>query len=73
MCNLSQAIEDRGIAKGIEKSIEQDKAKGKFEEMLANIQSLMYKVSWTAEQAMDALKIPQKKRSQYLPKLKHLN
>ena len=69
MCNLSQAVEDKGIAKGIDIGIE----KGKFEERLANIQSLMYKVSWTAEQAMDALNIPQEERSQYLPKLKHLN
>ncbi len=44
-----------------------------FQATLANIPSLMYKVSWTAEQAMDALNIPQEERSQYLPKLKHLN
>ena len=77
MCNLSQAIEDKGIAKGIsigiEQGIEKGIEKGRFEERLANIQSLMYKVSWTAEQAMDALNIPQEERSQYLPKLKHLN
>ena len=81
MCNLSQAVEDKGIAKGIakgidigiEKGIEQGIEKGKFEATLSNIQSLMYKVSWTAEQAMDALNIPQEERSQYLPKLKHLN
>lgn len=77
MCNLSQAIEDKGIAKGIAKGIDigraEGKAEGKFEERLANIQSLMYKVNWTAEQAMDALNIPQEERSQYLPKLKHIN
>ncbi len=81
MCNLSQAVEDKGIAKGIakgidigiEKGIEQGIEKGKFEATLSNIQSLMYKVSWTAEQAMDALNIPQEERSQYLPKLKRLN
>ena len=85
MCNLSQAVEDKGIEKGIsigieqgiekgiEKGIEQGIEKGKFEATLSNIQSLMYKVSWTAEQAMDALNIPQEERSQYLPKLKHLN
>ena len=44
-----------------------------FQATLANIPNLMYKVSWTAEQAMDALNIPQEERSQYLPKLKHLN
>lgn len=73
MCNLSQAIEDKGIAKGIDIGIEKGIEKGRFEATLSNIQSLMYKVSWTAEQAMDALNIPQEERSQYLPKLKHLN
>ena len=69
MCNLSQAVEDKGIAKGISIGIKQ----GKFEERLSNIQSLITSLRLTAEQAMDALNIPQEERSQYLPKLKHLN
>lgn len=89
MCNLSQAIEDKGRElgkrEGIIIGIEQGRAEGKaegraegkaeatFQTTLANIQSLMYKVNWTAEQAMEALNIPQEERSQYLPKLKHLN
>ena len=58
-----------GIDIGIEKGIE----KGKTEERLANIQSLITKLSFSAEKAMDTLNIPQEERSQYLPKLKHLN
>ena len=77
MCNLSQAIEDRGRElgkrEGINIGIEQGRAEATFQTTLANIPSLMYKVSWTAEQAMDALNIPQEERGQYLPKLKHLN
>lgn len=69
MCNLSQAIEDKGIAKGIDIGIE----KGRFEATLSNIQSLITTLSLSAEQAMEALNIPQEERSQYLPKLKHLN
>ena len=81
MCNLSQAVEDKGIAKGIakgidigiEQGIEQGIEKGRFEERLSNIQSLITTLRLSAEQAMDALNIPQEERSQYLTKLKHLN
>lgn len=73
MCNLSQAIEDKGIAKGIDIGIKQGIEKGRFEATLSNIQTLITTLSLSAEQAMDALNIPQEERSQYLPKLKHLN
>jgi len=73
MCNLSQAIEDRGIAKGIEIGIEKGIEKGRLETTLANIHSLIATLGLSAEKAMDALNIPQEERSQYLPKLKHLN
>ena len=73
MCNLAQAIEDKGRELGRIEGMQKGIEKGKLETTLVNIQSLMYKVSWTAEQAMDALNIPQEERSQYLPKLKHLN
>ena len=73
MCNLSQAIEDKGIAKGIDIGIEKGIEKGRFEATLSNIQSLITTLSLSAEKAMDALNIPQEERSQYLPKLKHLN
>ena len=70
MCNLSQAIEDRGIiAKGIEKG----RAEATFQTTLANIQSLINTLSLSAEKAMDALNIPQDDRKQYLGHLKPLN
>lgn len=62
-----------GIEKGIEQGIEQGIEKGRFEERLSNIQSLITTLRLSAEQAMDALNIPQEERSQYLTKLKHLN
>lgn len=77
MCNLSQAIEDRGRElgkrEGINIGIEQGRAEATFQTTLANIQSLITTLRLSAEQAMDALNIPQDERSQYLPKLKHLN
>ena len=68
MCNLSQAIEDKGIAKGIEMG----RAEATFQTTLANIQSLINTLSLSAEKAMDALNIPQDDRKQYLCHLKPL-
>ena len=69
MCNLSQAIEDKGFAKGIEMG----RAEATFQTTLANIQSLINTLSLSAEKAMDALNIPQDDRKQYLCHLKPLN
>jgi hypothetical protein len=49
MCNLSKGVEEKGITRGI----------------LSSIQNLMESMSWSAEQAMNALKIPEEERSKY--------
>ena len=61
MCNLSQAIEDKGIEKG------------KFEATLSNLQSLINTLSLSTEKAMDVLNIPQDERTKYTPHIKHVN
>ena len=66
LCNLSQGIEEKGIAKGIEKGIKE----GIKEGILSSIQNLMESMGWTAEQAMAALKIPEPERVQYTNGLK---
>ena len=53
MCNLSDGVEQKGIAKGI----------------MFSIQSLMESMGWTIEQAMDALQIPTEERNGYLSML----
>ena len=58
MCNLSDGVEQKGIAKGIAKGI------------MFSIQSLMESMGWTIEQAMDALQIPTEERNGYLSMLK---
>ena len=58
MCNLSDGVEQKGIAKGITKGI------------MFSIQSLMESMGWTIEQAMDALQIPTEERNGYLNMLK---
>lgn len=57
MCNLSDGVEARGIEIGLARGIEIN--------TLQSIQSLMETVGWTAEQAMDALKIPEEDREKY--------
>ena len=54
MCNLSEGVERRGIAKGIASSA----------------QKLMSSMGWTIEQALDALQIPEKERENYIDMLK---
>jgi hypothetical protein len=49
MCNLSKGVEEKGITRGI----------------LSSIRNLMESMSWSAEQAMNALKIPEEERSKY--------
>jgi hypothetical protein len=48
-----------------------DKAadKAETETQVKNIRNIMSELKYTAEQAMDLLKIPQQKRSAYLSKL----
>lgn len=54
MCNLSEGVEQKGIAKGI----------------TASIRNLMESMGWSIEQAMDALQIPTEERNAYLNILK---
>ena len=53
MCNLSEGVEQKGIAKGIAKGI------------TASIRNLMESMGWSIEQAMDALQIPTEERQTY--------
>ena len=58
MCNLSDGVEQKGIAKGIAKGI------------TASIRNLMESMGGSIEQAMDALQIPTEERNGYLNMLK---
>ena len=54
--------EENGIKKGIKEGIK--------EGILTSIQNLMESMNWTAEQAMEALKVPEAEWSQYESRLK---
>ena len=57
MCDVLDRVEKNGEKKGIEKAV------------LDNIKSLMESMKWTAQQAMDTLKIPSVDQSKYASKL----
>ncbi len=58
MCNLSKGVEERGIAIGVETTT------------LNAIQNLMETLKLTAEQAMEALKVPEAEKVKYAGMLK---
>ena len=58
MCNLSKGVEEKGIRKGMEQGV------------LASIKNLMESMKWSAEQAMDALKISGPDRKRYEDELR---
>lgn len=51
LCNLSKNVEEKGIKKGLKEGLK--------EGILTSIQNLMESMNWTAEQAMEALKVPE--------------
>ena len=54
------------IAEAAQKAKAEGKAEGKEKNLIENIRSLMETTKWTAQQAMDALKIPANEQSKYL-------
>ena len=62
MCNLSKGIEEIGIQKGIQR--------GQQEGILNSLKNLMETMNLAMENAMDALKIPEKDRAIYAEYLK---
>ena len=58
MCNLSKGVEERGIAIGMETGT------------LNAIRNLMETLKLTAEQAMEALKVPEEEKVKYAVMLK---
>ena len=57
MCNLSQGVEEKGIAKG--------RAEGRTETSLSLIRNLMDSTGLAVEKAMAMLKIPEEDRAKY--------
>lgn len=72
-CAIKEGVErgiEQGRRAGIKQGIEQGKRAGIESAMLASIKSLMERLSFTAQQAMDALGIPESERGRYVELLK---
>ena len=60
---------EQGIEQGIERGIEQGIERGSRQTLLDNVRSLMEGVGWSAQQALDALRVPESERARYLAQL----
>ncbi len=69
MCNLSQGILEQGIERGIERGIEQGIERGHINTLQQNIRNLMETMNWTAEFAMDSLKVSEGDRKILMERL----
>ncbi len=69
MCNFSKGVWDEAIEKGMAQGLEQGMAQGLEQGVLSAIQNLMESMGWSADQAMEALKIPSGKKLEYTAKL----
>ena len=65
---MEEARED-GLAQGLAEGRAEGHQQGLTHATLTSIRNLMDTVHWTAQQAMDALKIPSNEQSKYLAKL----
>ena len=78
MCDLSKGIWDKAMAEGEAKGEARGKAvgraegraEGKAEGILTSLKSLMETMSWTIEQAMAAMKVPEDERDKYTQLMK---
>jgi predicted transposase YdaD len=57
-------------AEGRAEGREEGREEGLAEGLLSSIQNLMESMGWSAEQAMDALKIPEDERCKYADEIK---
>ena len=69
MCNLSRSVEARGIKKGRREGLTEGLSRGRREGLLDAIRSLMESMGWGITEAMNALRIPEEERQQYIDAL----
>ena len=65
MSDLWRGVENRGIRKGRAEGLATGRAEGRAEEKLNAIKSLMKKLNFTMEQAMNALDVPEREQERY--------
>ncbi|MDO5297621.1 MAG: hypothetical protein Q4F00_13520 [bacterium] len=71
MCNLGEAIYRDGLAKGEAQGKTRGIKLGIEQNIIASIQSLMATLKLSAQEAMNALRIPESEQAKYLEKIAH--
>jgi len=66
MCNLSQGVEEKGIAKGLIRGRAEGRAEGRTETAVSLIRNLMDSMGFSIDKAMSMLKIPEEDRAKYM-------
>ena len=66
MCNLSKGIEEKGIQKGLQEG----RQAGMIDGILVSVKNLMDSMGWSAEQAMNVLKVSKEDQEKYSVLLK---
>jgi hypothetical protein len=69
MCQALQELMKDEIEEKVNAAADKAADKAKTESKVEDIRNIMIELKYTAEQAMDLLKIPQQKRSLYISKL----
>ena len=69
VCKAIEQIKETAMAEGEKKGFDRGDKHGEEKGILNSIRNLMETMSWTAQAAMDALKIPEADRADYLAKL----
>ena len=69
MCNLSKGVEEYGRLIGRQQGLQEGLKEGLKEGILSSIINLMDSMGWSAERAMDALKIPESEQRLYFYEL----
>ena len=65
MCNYSDYVVNQGLAKGVAKG----KVIGNKNRLLQDIRNLMDSLNWSADKAMQALKVSDEEQQELLPLL----
>ena len=60
---------EQGLEQGLERGLEQGLEQGARDKLVENVRALMESVGWTAQQALDKLRVPESERASILSML----
>ena len=70
MCTALEKLKEDGKMEGLQEGRQEGLQEGKRESLISSIRNLMESMDWTADQAMNALKISEEEQEKYRMLLK---